>query len=588
MKIAYLSNYNPHNVNYWSGTPYHIFLSLSKHHEVVCIGEGIIQGAKWHHILSGKTNYFPELYQKEIGAFLSKEINKGNFDVVITNTYHFCTQLNINIPLIYFADLTYELYKNFIQLKRDYYDIIATKTEEACLKRADAIVYCSEWARSNALLNYNIPKEKTFVIEFGANIPTPKKIKKRTSDKCNLLFVGRSWENKGGKKVIDTYHHLLAMGVPCHLTIVGCKIPKEIKIDKNISIYPWLDKKNPTDLEKYTSLLQTASFFILPTKFDAFGIVLCEACAYGVPCIASNTGGVHQIIKNGHNGFLLPENASSEDYAATIYNTYNNLNLYKKLCKNARHEFKQRLNWDIWVKKIEKIFFSLQNIHTEQEQHQYYIPTYIINLPKRDERKKHIAAQFKDKEEFSLTYIDAIWNECGALGLWESIKKVINLAITRNEDIIIICEDDHTFTSEYNATKLFSHIIEARKKGAEILSGGISNFDFAVPVNRGLFYVNRFLSTQFIVLFRPIFNKIQNYTFQKGDAADLILPRISKCNMVIYPFISIQKNFGYSDVTTYHNEHPDFITQIFKHSNIRLKQLDNIYRKYHYFEGEGY
>lgn len=34
MRIAYISNNNPRDINNWSGTPYHIISALSKYHEV--------------------------------------------------------------------------------------------------------------------------------------------------------------------------------------------------------------------------------------------------------------------------------------------------------------------------------------------------------------------------------------------------------------------------------------------------------------------------------------------------------------------------------------------------------------------------
>lgn len=41
MKIAYLSDQCPQNINLWSGTPFHIFNTLKKKHDVVWIGGGI-------------------------------------------------------------------------------------------------------------------------------------------------------------------------------------------------------------------------------------------------------------------------------------------------------------------------------------------------------------------------------------------------------------------------------------------------------------------------------------------------------------------------------------------------------------------
>ncbi len=62
MRIAYLSNYSPDNIQVWSGTPYHVFHHLQKYHDVEWIGGGIINGTKWYHRLRGRKDAFRPEY----------------------------------------------------------------------------------------------------------------------------------------------------------------------------------------------------------------------------------------------------------------------------------------------------------------------------------------------------------------------------------------------------------------------------------------------------------------------------------------------------------------------------------------------
>lgn len=531
---------------------------------------------KWHHLaLENNDRFYIENYCRTEGKILSDLINKGNFDIVITSTYHFCAYLNTKIPIIYYADLTYAFYKRFFDIKDDNYDHIAESTEKFCLNNATAILYPTEWARDSAIAQYKIPKEKTHVIEFGANIPDQDYVMiPNTSPICNLLFVGRHWKNKGGDIILEAYRILKLNGFHCSLTIVGCRPPYNVD-DSGITIYEWLDKSNPQDLETYLNLLQKSHFLVLPTRFEAYGIVLCEAAAYGTPCIVADVGGTSQPVRHLYNGILMAQDSSPNEYAQIIKDTYNNIPLYENLSKQSLSEYQQRLNWNVWTDKVTAI---AERLHLTEKKRAntdlgFTIPTYIINLPEREDRKKHILTQFKNKEEFKITYINAIKHEIGAIGLWESIKKSIQIAQNHNEDIILICEDDHMFTKDYSMQKLFSCIIAAHKHGVEVISGGTSNYNNAIIVNDNLCLVDKFLSTQFIILFKPIFSKILDYEFTSNDVADIVIPKISSRSMIIHPFISIQKDFGYSDVTEYHNQHPGFIYSSFRKASHKLSNL---------------
>lgn len=99
MRIAYLSDYSPYDISIWSGTPYYVFHTLKQKHDVVWLGHGIIKGALWHHRMLGRKNTFhPEDYSKEIGMILSEQISAGEFDAVITCTYHFLCRTPCRYP----------------------------------------------------------------------------------------------------------------------------------------------------------------------------------------------------------------------------------------------------------------------------------------------------------------------------------------------------------------------------------------------------------------------------------------------------------------------------------------------------------
>ena len=113
-------------------------------------------------------------------------------------------------------------------------------------------------------------------------------------------------------------------------------------------------------------------------------------------------------------------------------------------------------------------------------------------------------------------------------------------------------------------------------QGAKLLSGGIGGFGQAIPVGYHRYWVDWFWSTQFIVIYSSAFDTILSYEFQEDDTADGVLSEIIYNKMVIYPFISEQKDFGYSDVTLGNMEYQGKIREFFKRANARFKMIRTI------------
>jgi len=208
------------------------------------------------------------------------------------------------------------------------------------------------------------------------------------------------------------------------------------------------------------------------------------------------------------------------------------------------------------------------------------IPTYIINLPERDDRRSHIIKQFKDRSEFELKIIEAHKHSIGAIGLWITIRKIIKLAIENDDDVIIICEDDHEFTNDYAKHELFKNIFEGFQQNIDYINGGTSSINVVVPVSKTRFWVDFTRATQFVIIYKRLFEKILNYEFSKDVVADIVLSNLAENKMILFPFISKQHNFGYSDVTPQHQMDTDLVDIMFSNTERRLSQIKNAFEKY--------
>ncbi|HTN08417.1 hypothetical protein [Agriterribacter sp.] len=238
----------------------------------------------------------------------------------------------------------------------------------------------------------------------------------------------------------------------------------------------------------------------------------------------------------------------------------------EKLFENCSSSFAFLLKVEKYYKEFNGAMISEPNYNAIS------IPTYIINLPERTERLEHIKKEFAGRKEFDLTIVEACRHKIGAVGLWQSIRKIISLAIENNDDVIIICEDDHVFTEHYSKNTFIQNIIEAHTQGVDMLIGGVADAKYILPITEKRFWVGSFWSTQFIVLYRNIFSHIINEPYNDEITADGKLSESVVNKMVLFPFISTQKEFGYSDISAYYNNQ--------RASNPPHKKFQDSFRKF--------
>jgi len=223
--------------------------------------------------------------------------------------------------------------------------------EKRALDNCSLAIYSSEWAATGAIEFYGINAMKVKVIPFGANIdniPSKDELHHKIGSSLKLLFVGKDWKRKGGEIAFDTMKLLNEEGIEAHLTVVGCVPPVS---DQRMKVVSFLNKNKKKDAEILRSLYIDSNFFIMPSRKECYGVVFCEAAAFGLPVLSSVTGGIPTIVKDGVNGYLLPLSAGGKDYAEKIIEIINS-GTYEHLCSSSRQRYEEVLNWDTAGKKL--------------------------------------------------------------------------------------------------------------------------------------------------------------------------------------------------------------------------------------------
>lgn len=216
----------------------------------------------------------------------------------------------------------------------------------------------------------------------------------------------------------------------------------------------------------------------------------------------------------------------------------------------------------------------------------YPIPVFAINLPSRVDRKRHLLSQFKDKNEFDLQIVTGESKfKTGSFNLWLTIQTIVKTAQAADYDYFILCEDDHTFTTAYSFNHLEACIQRIQKFNPDLLSGGLSGFQTGLKIDQNLYWIEKFAGLQFTIIFKKFYRTLLNAPFSHmNDVADYKLATLTSHKYVIYPFISIQKEFGYSDVTQT-NSIKGTVETLFANCERFFSALDQIHSFYHENKG---
>ena len=104
--------------------------------------------------------------------------------------------------------------------------------------------------------------------------------------------------------------------------------------------------------ERIPTLLQQADLFALPSLSEGFPVVILEAMATGLPIVATNVGGIPDILEEGVDGYLVNAKRPAE-VADRMLVLLRNDKLREEISVNNREKAKL-YTWDIVAGKVEK------------------------------------------------------------------------------------------------------------------------------------------------------------------------------------------------------------------------------------------
>ncbi|USG62812.1 glycosyltransferase family 4 protein [Sneathiella marina] len=371
MKIAIVTRSDPEKMASWSGTPFFIINELRKSgHDLHMVHTRdyyplqifikVIKNLCWLFLRCNIDLSLTPTYSKYVSKNLDKRLDAiGPHAVIGIVASSELASLSTELPIIHISDATYMVLSDYYPKRSFVPAWLRTKgniLESNVLERSELAIFPSDWARDSAIGHYGTEPEKTKIIKFGANVRelpilTEDYYRKKFENGCRLLFVGKEWQRKGGDIALSAFQILQSSGMKITMDIVGCD-PFASSPPNGITIHKNIQKNDPSQFSLFNQLFADASFFILPTRAEAFGLVFAEAAAFATPVLATNTGGIGSVVEDNKTGILLPLKAGGEEFAQEISKLWGDKKSLIRMGTAAREKYDNELNWDSWQKSF--------------------------------------------------------------------------------------------------------------------------------------------------------------------------------------------------------------------------------------------
>ena len=101
-----------------------------------------------------------------------------------------------------------------------------------------------------------------------------------------------------------------------------------------------------------------ADLFMLPSNYEGLPMVIIEAMSFGKPVVASNVGGISEIVRNGTNGYIVDNSADA--FASRIKEILEDCDKYNAFGKASHDIYNAELTVDKMVNSYLNVYKSLQ------------------------------------------------------------------------------------------------------------------------------------------------------------------------------------------------------------------------------------
>ncbi len=174
-----------------------------------------------------------------------------------------------------------------------------------------------------------------------------------------VLFVGRLAPNKGLLTLVEAFRSLAEHDPEASLVLVGADGGMDRAISARVRALG-LERRvyrvgHVEDDALLATSLRDARLFVLPSEYEAFGLVLLEALAQGTPVIASRVGGIPEFIEDERAGLLVPP-GDTKHLGEALGRLWSEPETARAMGRYGRETTVPRYSWEVVAAQLEQIY----------------------------------------------------------------------------------------------------------------------------------------------------------------------------------------------------------------------------------------
>jgi len=185
------------------------------------------------------------------------------------------------------------------------------------------------------------------------------------SDPPRLLCLGRLTEEKGFDLVLAALRRLVDRCPRLGLIIAGDG-PLRRTLERRateLGLMPHVDFLGWVSPDDVPALINAATVVVVPSSYEAFGLVALQAAQMGRPVVATRVGGLAEIVEDGVTG-LLVESGDATLLAAAIAKLLDDPAAATRMARAARRRARERFSWGRHVDAYDALYRSLARATT--------------------------------------------------------------------------------------------------------------------------------------------------------------------------------------------------------------------------------